>query len=356
MPDAGRFFAAAIPAPGGAPVTTGEDAHPGMETAGDMDAPPLPADEAPGRAPKVDLGEHRALVEERFRKRGWDAVAFYAPYHRHGPGMWGIYFVGDAFLGMIDKVDAELRARRIRRSQSWIGAALRRAIQVHELFHFRVEWTATHAEVLTGATTLYDRYLIVGRTGGLREPALTEEALATAHEVRRAQRIDAAFGNAVADLSLGLPGYGDFARYLSRSGDEVGCKSLIEGIVGEASTGELLKWPVARSYEASVPTRWIEPQIKVPGLEDLLLRLLPVQLRDVLRDAERRPGAFIDPPRGKHPHKVRVHGKPRPVPLSSTWDHVPPHVMKQLAELFDLSPGEYAQQVLARRRDRPQAA
>ena len=355
MANAGRFFADAIPAPGGAPITTGGAPDPGMETAGDFD-PRIVIGTGDARGANVDLSEHRGFVGGRFEQHGWDAVAFYAPYHRHGPAMWGIYFIGDALLGMIDIVGAELRARNQRRSQAWIGAALVAAVHSHELFHFRVEWAATHAEVLTGTPSLYHRYLDCGRANKkLEEPALTEEAMATADEVRRARRIDAELGNVVGDLSLGLEGYGDFPRRLSTGGEIEGRRFLVEAIAGSASTGEILHRSGARGYERSVPTRWLSAQISVPGIDRLLLRMLALHRRDVLRDAHTRPGASVDTPRGKHPIKIRTHGK-RPVPMSSSWEIVPPRVVKQLADLFDLPPAEYAQQVVSHRRDRPRAA
>lgn len=347
MANAGRFFGSAIPSPGGAPVTTRGLAPPEIETAPDLHIDIVPSDT--DQVAPADLSEHRSIFEGRFHENGWDALAFYAPYHRHGPSLWGVYFVGDAFLGAVDTVQALMESRNETRPQFSVAVSLLKVIRVHELFHFSVEWAATHAEVLTGAGSLYNAYLARGREAGLREPALTEEAIATADEIRRARRLDAPLAGALADLSHGLPGYGDFERHLRRAGAE-GRKALVGELIGHASTGELLSQHMARPYHRSVPVHWIPPRIAAAGLDELLLRILALSIRDVVRDAERRPGASVDRSGGKHPTKIRVSGK-RPVPISLNWDdgRVPTRVVKQLATLFDVEPAEYCSQVMNRR-------
>jgi hypothetical protein len=344
MANAGRFFASAIPSPGGDPITTGDHLPPEAENApflrqdwSDLDI---------NEVERVDLSEHRAVFEGKFRERGWDAVAVYAPFHRHGPSLWGIYFLGDPFLGAVDVVQSRMAETDALRSQAWLFKALHEAVLTHELFHFRVEWAATHAEVVTGSESLYNSYLTLGRHDGLVEAALTEEAIATAEEIHRAQRIDPALASALSELSNGLPGYGDFRQYLGGEAAN-GHQFVMSNLSGKVSTGELLGKQNAWTYHRSIPVRWILPRIKVDRLYGLLLRIFSLSIRDVVRDARRRTGVTVEASGGTHPLKIRVEGK-RPVPLSRNWSdqRVPEFVVKQLAALFDLSPGDYCAQVM----------
>ena len=271
---------------------------------------------------------------------------FHVPFHRHGGENWGIYFVGDPFLGAVDAVQSVMSSAGAAKSQAWVAWALIKAVHVHELTHFAVELAAAHAEAITGSASLYQAYVDVGRANGLREPALTEEAIATVREIRRAKRIDRSFASALGELSEGLPGYGDFARHLRQ--DDAGRRVLLSHLVGPVSTSELLGDHVARPYYRSVPVHWLPPRLVPAGLDDLLPRIIALPLRRVRTDARRRPGVIVNEHAGgDHPTKIEK-GK-QFVPVSLNWDRVPHDVVKQIATLFGLTPGEYCAQVLNKR-------
>ncbi len=268
-----------------------------------------------------------------------------APYHHYGPGLWGIYFVENTFIGLLDIAREQLRREHAHRLDcAWVAWALTRAFSAHEFCHFRVEFGGTLTELVTDAPELYRSYLHRGWAGrSLDEPALTEEALATAYEIRAARRIDEDLAATLKNLSSGLPGYGNFAKCLDRSGEQAALATLLTDLSGSTPSGELLRPAIAREYQASVPRRWLAPSKRLPSSAQLLPRILALPLDKVLKDARRRKATIQ--PGGRHPYMVKTaNGK---VPLKK-WDdrRVPQFVVKQLAGLFGLPPAKYCEQVL----------
>jgi hypothetical protein len=322
-----------------------------MQTAVDLDVddpePPTQQLEPEAEDEDLDLAEETRRYEQDRQRFGVDAVAFYVPYHCGGAAAWGIYFVEETFTGLVARARAHLRIAGAPRSDwTWIAWATKRAVLAHEHFHFRVEFGATHAEIATRNDELYLGYLRLGRSGtALNEPALTEEALATAYEVAHANRQSGDLASFLGDESKGIPGYTDYDKYLSPRDKGGGLQVLLEAIVGyPVPNGELIARPISREYESSVPTRLLLASHRSAAAEAIFLRTIQLPVDLVRKDAKRR-GADVRPG-SSHPFVIRFKGKS--VPLKRGWSdrRVPYHVVRQLAGLFGLDAGSYCEQVM----------
>ncbi|MGK2932076.1 MAG: hypothetical protein ACSLFD_04820 [Solirubrobacterales bacterium] len=341
MADARSFFEHSIPTPsGGGAIAPPDVVEPFTEGTLVRVPPPTVAQGATLTSTEAtDSGASQ--IEQEVRERGWDVVAFYAPYHRHGHD-FGIYFCFEPFASLV-----HLMSSRTAVSENFAATwdILHDAVLTHERFHFAVELAATHAEVTTGAPTLYDARLRRYRsTSGLRRAGQVEEAIATADEVIAARRRSPGLAGELELLSIDVAGYGDFGSYISRKLRAGGQQQIVEDLLGAATSGELLARHIARPYFESVPEHWLIPRSLSVELRDLLPRTFPLPISKVLAHA-RRHGADVQQ-RTKH-QAIVVPGKPRPVTISKNWGkEIPRDFIRSLADLFDLSPGDYCHQVL----------
>lgn len=363
MGDAGKFFRAAIPGEefgnedfrrdDTRPMSVGQplEEYDGFR-AFDLGSTPAPQ---PSLDDELDRDWARPAIPEGvdsyvrsgLRRFGWDFAAFYAPFHGYR-SRWGIYYVEEPILAIARMLQAELFAEpRVRSDFSWVLWALMEAVLEHELTHFRSEFAATHIEVISGDLYVFERYLRDGWSPGRfpSGPALTEEPLATAFEIRKARALNRVFGAALADLTRGIPVYGNFGRFFetrlkTKEVAKAQCELLSSMIGRPAAVHDLME--AGRAYQRSVPRYWLSQRDPVWTFKEVLPRIVRLPLRKVIRHAEKRGARFGDG--GRHRYIEYQNQKWQ----YSDWSdgRVPYPFVKRLAGIFGLSPGEYCEQVL----------
>ncbi len=344
MPDAERFFVECDIQRGFVDVvSTGDAGIEDLESAG-MDETGFDIGDLGGADIRTaSAGGVRRTLQERVREFGIDAIAFYRPFHVYGAGRWGIVFREDRIRELVASVGEIADVRDC----GSVTEAVVRAVDQHELVHFRSEVAATHAEVITGIRTLYTNYLTTGWRRPLSAHGLIEEGLATVDELRRAARSSTQLGVALADLVRGLPGYGDFALYRTRTAREEAYRELLQALVGTVPSGALFTNPIARDLQRSVPRRWMADPSAPDGSVSPKSGAVPLAI--VINDAKVRGAAVERGTKRRHPTTVRVGS--RSVPIKNWGDRlVPGHVVRQLADLFGLEAGQYRRELSHRRK------
>jgi len=272
-----------------------------------------------------------------------DVLAFYAPYSYYG-GNWGIYFVETALWGASRRF-----ARELGEGQNW-GHFFRlvRSVEVHELFHFRVEWAAALASSATGSPSHFSAYNR-GEWSLDRLLVEREEALATAEQIRVSRRVDLPVADFLAAGVSGLRGYGSYGDYLDPDPviEGASIQDGLGGIAGDliqsTAASVLLDQSFSVTAEALVPRYLLCSEIS--GLSQPF-RVHPLKRSEVIRHAQRCGYCeVIDG--GKHQVKVRNQRTNDVVPLSS-YEDLPHHVVKQLACLHRMSTTDYRAAVLDR--------
>ena len=288
-------------------------------------------------------------LERRLTEDGIDALAVYAPFTFWGD-RWGIYY----FVNRIYEF-AELLARddpRLRWDGRELLDTLLAKIQEHERLHFRVELAAMHHRAATG----FDHYRLYWSrfAWAARGSDGAEEAVATALGLALCRARNPRLARALKARTALLPrGYRDHGKYQGPTGQGRGLGILSARLLGHPdrpirTSAELMQRDVADLYLGSVPEYFVREGRLPAWFEDLLAgqRYRQLTLRDVRRHAERN--AEVKPA-GNHQWKVYRPNK-RPVPLQ---DHprinkaIPPHIVGELADLFDLSRNDYVEAVLA---------
>ena len=280
------------------------------------------------------------LPQKELESRGWEAVAFYVPHH-FIPSRWGIYLVERLLWPMSLDVYGSIPGR----SLGWVTQALRDCLDVHELLHFRTEFAATLAEV----ATQYSIYREYSRHIYQRNyPDAFEESVAVSYQVRRARRLDGAFGSEMASRSRLLPrAYADFEDPFTRKKehiflDQLYCDLMLMTL---RSSPESLASAITREYLRSVP-RYVLLDPTAPTWWRRFVRpqILLLPLRKVLKDARKRGAEVVQ---GTKHLAIRVDSQK--VAISQRSDGVVPfHITKQLAAAYGIDPGTYCEEVLRR--------
>ena len=171
------------------------------------------------RLDETDFRDRVARVRAALKEHGFDAIAWYQPYHVWTESTWGIYFdarkLDDLALSLFD----DLRKAGVNGSQSAPAVLAFGLTHAHELFHARVEAALSWMEI----NALQPRYLRYTERvyDVLREtPDWLEEALAnwSAWQWYRSEPVRSSFSatglamdglDRIVDASLDLspPGY-----------------------------------------------------------------------------------------------------------------------------------------------------
>jgi hypothetical protein len=119
-------------------------------------------------------------AKDNFREGGFEAIAWYQPFHRYEDGAWGIYYNSDKLDLFAAGLAQDLRSTRAHDLAAQLALRLTAA---HELFHARVEFAAAWLELSFGRPR-YLRYNEHVYTKLRSTPDWLEEALAnwTAHD------------------------------------------------------------------------------------------------------------------------------------------------------------------------------
>ena len=288
-------------------------------------------------------------VRRRMTEEGIEFLAVYAPYTYWGAD-WGVYFFANRIYDFASSLVAE--DPRLGHSSRHLLDGLMTMIQAHEMTHFRVELAAMHYRSATG----FDHYSRYHDQFAFAAPGsdAMEEAIATAIELREGREGYPDVARALARRTATMPrGYRDHRRYSTDAGFDLGTRKLAARLVGRDGLrrrvpADLLSEPVGALYERSVPRYWLIEGSLHPWFRDYLLgrAYRQLTLRDVLRHAERQPGAAVKPA-GKHQRKVYFRGNSVALP---DHPHVnrsfPDHIIRQLAGLFGMTRSEYLDSVL----------
>jgi hypothetical protein len=119
-------------------------------------------------------------AKDNFRERGFEAIAWYQPFHRYEEVAWGIYYNSDKLDLFAAGLAQDLRSTPAHDLAAQLALRLTAA---HELFHARVEFAAAWLE-LSFCRPRYLRYNEHVYTKLRSTPDWLEEALAnwTAHD------------------------------------------------------------------------------------------------------------------------------------------------------------------------------
>lgn len=173
----------------------------------------------------LDDRDYRERISESRKDRqvhGFEAIAWFQPYHAYSEEVWGIYFDARKLDELALSLWDDFRAHRVHGSQSDAARLAFGLTYAHELFHARVEAALSWLEV----NALQPRYLRYKQRvyDTLREtPEWLEEALAnwTSWDWFQSEPIQALFARSKVDLNvlkeivessldLSPPGYSDW--------------------------------------------------------------------------------------------------------------------------------------------------
>lgn len=157
-------------------------------------------------------------VRDEVKTQGFEAIAWFQPYHSWTEETWGIYFDAHKLDALALSFLDDLRTQRVGASQTIAAQLAFGLTYAHELFHARVEAALSWMEI----NALQPRHLRYARRvyGALREtPEWLEEALAnwSAWEWFRSEAGKAVFAGSVTSLD-GLQRVVDAALDLSPPG------------------------------------------------------------------------------------------------------------------------------------------
>jgi len=280
------------------------------------------------------LGQEINSIESELNNFGWEAIAWYRPFH-FGLQNWGVYIREDRFLAYVIKCVRQT-------SQSWtvqdfceIYNGLWQSILWHEYFHFHVEIfglkledRCNHPAYLPYSAAIYTK------TWGTSN--CVEEALATANEIRKTPP---SFKSYVINQSDGCPpGYADYHLYMPPNfiaGKDKLCGQISEtDLRGEARPYRFPSDTGAASTDF-VPIHLISlPKLK-PGPGNFFY-LETIGNKSLIKFVERNGGQIRRG--GKHPLVINIQG--RSIPLKTNWrdNRVPGFVIKEVADLFGMRP------------------
>ena len=147
-------------------------------------------------------GEYAQETEDAIKEHGFEAVAFYIPYHlaEH----WGIYIFLERINGM-----SYLVARRLGMRFEMAFHSCNRAIVEHESFHFQTEFSSTILET-TLMKPIYLLYLERFKPYDRDEEAIANAWMLTS----RSRYIEMIRSELERLCSISPPGYRDYGKYM----------------------------------------------------------------------------------------------------------------------------------------------
>lgn len=124
-----------------------------------------------------DIAKRAQQSRSRFQHYGFEALAWYQPYHCWTENTWGIYFDGNRLDDFAASLLDDCRREGVRRANHLIPSLSFGLVYAHELFHAKVEAAASWLEVCKGKNTFlpYQKNVYEALT---ETPEWLEEALA----------------------------------------------------------------------------------------------------------------------------------------------------------------------------------
>jgi hypothetical protein len=311
-----------------------------------------------------DEREQRARRgREALHSQGFEAVAWYQPWHTHSENAWGIYFnasmLDDAVCAFLEDLN---HVGIFGISEGLASQLLFGMVYEHEIFHARVE-ASTAVQELTATQSRFVRYQDKVYRPTLGTSACVEEALAnwwawslmqaesalmTMSGILNSEQQEALCRVVNATLDLSPPGYSDW-----RMGhDRESWRQLATQLTSGKQTREfglpieaLLKGPLLFEFKPEdVPVYFVgDGQVCQRILSSPASLNLPSrsELRQVLKKFfkyELMPGKG----HGSHENWQHANGKKFPVPLR---DPVSSKVFRSFLNHFNIDKAYYVQKV-----------
>lgn len=117
-------------------------------------------------------------ILEIFKKRGIEAIAWYAPFHYFEADDWGIYYNLNVLKCLSEEIFGTVTFENILKIVS--------SIRYHEIFHFLIEMAISRLELMI---LLFNQKLDIEKIYELRNK-IKEEVLATAYQYLKTQNKD----------------------------------------------------------------------------------------------------------------------------------------------------------------------
>jgi hypothetical protein len=306
----------------------------------------------------------RTEARKAIEKLGFEAFAWYQPFHIWTEESWGIYIDAKRLDDLTWSIQADLVAQGVGSLADAPIVALS-LLYHHELFHARVEGALSWLE-LTSAGGRFRRYKTEVYRRTYLKPDCREEALAnwwsrksageTLARVHRGQSpvIDEILTKVVdPHLDLSPPGYdqwrvGDERDTWQIFGSEL-CTGLRGGAVrgGPLPLGSLLRDPLPfELLPEDVPT-WF---VGTGRIADAVLSSPQFFLSPPRREMERALKHFgytVKPSRGKGSHELWTGPDSRGFPLPYN-DPVKPGIFRSFLAHFDVSKADYVRGIRPR--------
>ena len=292
-----------------------------------------------------DRHDRAKRSRETVLTRGFEAIAWYQPFHIYMEDDWGIYFDAEKLDDIVCLFSADLRSEGLRTMADAMASQMMFGmIYSHEIFHARVEAVMSWMELTTGQSR-YLRYKNNVYHPAMQDPGSLEEALANwcgwtfcqseaivmtiAGVLNEAEKVK--FDRIVADtLDLSPPGYNQWRLGDSRETWRVLATQMALGKAKMPSPGiglpieSLLRDPLPFDLSAAdIPLRFVgNGQAANRILSSPATLNLPSR-REVRRALERFFGYELVPGAGKGSHEKfqgkdgRMFPLPRRDPVSS---------------------------------------
>jgi hypothetical protein len=307
--------------------------------------------------------EHEGEAAGSFKRRGFEAIAWYAPISLFGAQYWGIYFHEPRFWGYCRRLQGLLGAPTLRD----VARDLYRMVDRHESFHAAVELFALMSQDLGGAPglssgeSLYGKYFNSPAPVGYRDtygtPDCIEESLATAAQFRHLKpRVTGLRAVVEAELQKAPHGYREWTNFSDSRKFRAGLVDLtanriLSQTVGGAAHVKALTTG-SKNSRRKIAVGWWFPRPSPKGLssfgriphyatrhQGVYTKLFPPsilgsrKMRDVRREAKRLYQATVSDGHAKHAKQL-VFPNGKVVPLPNT-PGVPHYVIEQIAKALD---------------------
>jgi hypothetical protein len=291
-----------------------------------------------------DLGED-GDISERIKENGWEAIAWYLPFHLNGT-KWGVYIHWSRFKQLSSHV-----SKNVRVPAAVAMEAVYNELIAHELFHCRTEIFTTIAEDLT-RSNLYLPYNQLYQAIRTKDECV-EESLATSYGLANVK--NKSVRQELERLAKSMPGAYKLWEFYPYSAAGLATNRWWEGIA--KLTSQILRDEMDHIWELSahrVPNKilagipryiWVESKTRRKDLDDAVTYLLQHKdfiacLDKLFPDLNVR---LVNTREGRHPHKLFIKGKR--IPYKPSWDGVPPFILNQVAQALKMSGNELRKRI-----------